>query len=145
MKRVLSFVWLLCSLSFIGNSESVEMLVNKLNDVKEGEIGRALLDNNFEDGSMNPWSDASSGYVAWQVEETSRPFEANSSAPSNSASTRHLRVNRVAITGTVESGLSVLKSIAFTALPGDQISFDFWIRSKRLEANNLEVNCLIPI
>lgn len=105
-------------------------------EAKDPKLVRTLLDNDFESGSTNPWFDESPGYVNWRVESLDSPSEANSPAPAPVAGTNYLRATRNA---DLLSGLAVLKSPVFTANPGDRISFDFWIRSKRPEGNNLEV------
>ena len=99
-------------------------------------LARTLLDNNFESGSASPWFDESPGNVNWRVEEFSLPSEVTSPAPKPAIGTSYLRVTRKA---DLSSGLGVFTSPVFTANPGDKVSFDFWIRSKRPEGNNLEV------
>ncbi|KAI9562416.1 hypothetical protein GHT06_013386 [Daphnia sinensis] len=100
------------------------------------KLVRTLLDNNFESGTLNPWYDESPGYVNWRVENLASPSEANSTAPKPTTGTQYVRATRNA---DLASGLAVLRSPTFTASPGDQVSFDFWIRSKRPEGNNLEL------
>lgn len=100
------------------------------------KLARTLLDNDFEGGSTNPWYDESPAYVNWRVENFASPLEVNSTAPQPSTGTNYLRATRNA---DLASGLAVLRSPVFTANPGDLVSFDFWIRSKRPEGNNLEV------
>lgn len=106
------------------------------NGVVDPILARNLLDNDFEGGSANPWFDQSSAYVNWRVEDYSSPTEKNSTAPPSSTGTKYLRATRNA---DLASGLAVLNSPILTANPGDKVSFDFWIRSKRPEGNNLEV------
>ncbi len=107
-----------------------------LNNVIDPKLARNLLDNDFEEGSTNPWYDESPAYVNWRVESFTSPSEVNSTAPRPSTGTNYLRATRNA---DLASGLAVLRSPVFSANPGDRVSFDFWIRSKRPEGNNLEV------
>lgn len=110
-----------------------------VNEVIDPKMARTLLDNDFESGSANPWYDQSPANVNWRVENVAAPSEANLSAPMPSVGTNYMRATRNA---DLASGLAVLTSPVFTANPGDQVSFDFWIRSKRPEGNNLEVYSL---
>lgn len=76
--------------------------------------------------SSSTWFDNSNGDMKWMVEETS-PIE---------GSTRHLRLNR----STTAFNVAVLKSAAFTAQPGDRITFDYWIQSEHPQFTNLQVS-----
>ncbi len=105
--------------------------------ITDPKLARTLLDNDFESGSANPWFDESPAYVNWRVEDVASPTERNSSVPPPPTGTKYMRATRNA---DLLSGLAVLRSPVFTANPGDRVSFDFWIRSKRPEGNNLEVN-----
>ncbi|KZS19005.1 Seizure 6-like protein [Daphnia magna] len=100
------------------------------------KLVRTLLDNNFESGTLSPWYDESPGYVNWRVENLASPSEANSTAPKPATGSQYVRATRNA---DLASGLAILRSPTFTASPGDRVSFDFWIRSKRPEGNNLEL------
>lgn len=79
------------------------------------KLVRALLDNNFESGSLNPWYDESPGYVNWRVENFSTPSERNSTAPQPITGTQYVRATRNV---DLASGLAVLRSPTFTASPG---------------------------
>lgn len=105
--------------------------------ITDPKLARTLLDKDFESGSANPWFDESPAYVNWRVEDVASPTERNSSVPPPSTGTKYMRATRNA---DLSSGLAILRSPVFTASPGDRVSFDFWIRSKRPEGNNLEVN-----
>lgn len=100
------------------------------------KLARAVLSNNFESGSANPWYDESPGFVNWRVEDFVSPTEENSPTPRPPTGTKYMRATR---NTDLSSGLAVLRSPLFTANPGDRVSFDFWIRSKRSESNDLEV------
>ena len=114
----------------------LESRTNQEVKLLDPKAARAAVDNDFETGSASPWFDESPGYVNWRVEDHSKPMEVNSPAPQPMTGTKYLRATRNA---DLLSGLAVLKSPVFTASPGDRVSFDFWIRSKRPEGNNLEV------
>ncbi|EFX85342.1 hypothetical protein DAPPUDRAFT_237901 [Daphnia pulex] len=96
---------------------------------------RALLDNDFESGIEEPWYDSSPNTVHWVVEDFSSPAEGYSPpAPLNGA--KYLRATRDA---QRTAGQVILRTVTFTALPGDEISFDFWIRSRYTGANALDL------
>jgi len=101
---------------------------------------RNLLDRDFESGSMSPWYDESPAYVTWRVEDVTTPSEADYPAPRPLNGTKYARATRNA---NLQSGLAVLRSPLFTAMPGDTVTFDFWIRSKRPEGNTLELVWLV--
>ncbi len=94
----------------------------------------AALINNFENGRLGPWYDDSPGNVNWRIENYPASFD--SLAPIPSSGVRYLRASRFP---NRLSGLAVLRSEPFLASPGDRVSFKFWMRSRRIEANNLEV------
>ncbi|KAI9561203.1 hypothetical protein GHT06_012159 [Daphnia sinensis] len=87
-------------------------------------------------GSEAPWSDVSPSTVHWAVEDLNTPFEASYPAPAPSAGTKYLRAIR---NDQLTAGLAILRTETFTAYPGDEISFKFWIRSKYTGGNTLEL------
>uniref|UniRef100_A0A0P6E8I6 CUB domain-containing protein n=1 Tax=Daphnia magna TaxID=35525 RepID=A0A0P6E8I6_9CRUS len=97
---------------------------------------RSLLDNDFESGFEEPWYDSSPSTVHWVVEDFYTPFEVSYAAPKPSAGTKYLRAVR---NDQLVSGLLILRTLTFTALPGDEIAFNFWIRSKYTGGNTLEL------
>jgi hypothetical protein len=98
---------------------------------------RVLLNNDFESGTADPWYDSSPATVHWVVEDLSSPTE-NYSPPIPLIGTKYLRATRDA---QLSPGQLILRTVTFTAIPGDEISFNFWIRSKYTGGNTLEVTC----
>lgn len=96
---------------------------------------RNLLNNDFESGNEDPWYDSSASSVQWVVEDFTTPTEAYP-PPTLSAGSKYLRAVRDA---QLSPGLLVLCTVTFTASPGDEISFNFWIRSKYTGGNTLQV------
>lgn len=96
---------------------------------------RSLLNNDFENGIEDPWYDSSPNTVHWVVEDFSSPT-ASYTPPAPLKGTKYLRATR---DEQLTPGLLILRTVVFTALPGDVISFDFWIRSKYTGGNTLEV------
>jgi hypothetical protein len=99
-------------------------------------LARSFVSNDFEGGTMSPWFDQSPARVNWKIEQLTSPAEVDSPAPRPPNGTQFLRATRNA---DLASGLAVLRSPVFTALPGDKVRFTFWIRSRQPQANNLEV------
>lgn len=97
---------------------------------------RSLLDNDFENGFEDPWYDSSPSNVHWVIEDFNNPFEVNYPAPTPSIGTKYLRAIR---NEQLSPGLLILRTVTFTALPGDEISLNFWIRSKYTGGNTLDV------
>jgi hypothetical protein len=97
---------------------------------------RALLNNDFESGFEEPWYDSSPSTVHWIVEDFSLQSELNNPVPAPSAGSKYLRAIR---NEQLSSGLLILRTVTFTALPGDEISFNFWIRSRYTGGNTLDV------
>ncbi len=106
------------------------------NSILNPKQGRLILDNDFEEGSFNSWYDESTGRVYWDVEDFYQPFEVNQPAPKPTSGTKYLRARRNA---NLDSGSIFFTSEDFTAYPGDQVSFKFWIRSYFRENNELQV------
>ncbi|XP_046656473.1 uncharacterized protein LOC124349713 isoform X3 [Daphnia pulicaria] len=98
---------------------------------------RILLSNNFESGSADPWYDNSTpSSVYWNVEDFSSPTEVNYPPPTPLSGTKYLRSTR---NSQLSAGLVILRTVTFTAFPGDTMTFDFWIRSRYASGNALEV------
>jgi hypothetical protein len=98
-------------------------------------LARVLLNNDFESGNSEPWYDSSPNTAHWIVENYSYPTENYQPSPPSSG-TKYLRAVR---DSNLTPGLLTLRSAEFTAFPGDEISFHFWIRSKYTGGNTLEV------
>lgn len=109
--------------------------INPLSEI-DSKTARILLSNDFESGSSDPWYDNSPSTAHWFIEDFSEQSELNNPAPSPVSGKKYLRAIRDA---QLASGLLILRTATFTALPGDQFSFQFWIRSRFTEGNNLEV------
>jgi hypothetical protein len=97
---------------------------------------RVLLNNDFESGIEEPWYDSSPSNVHWTIEDFSAQSEPSNLAPVPSSGTKYLRATR---NEQLSSGLLILRTVTFTAFPGDKISFNFWIRSRYTGGNTLEV------
>lgn len=110
--------------------------------IQPAVVTRSLVDNDFENGAVNPWLDESIGNVKWRVENYSSPSENGFPAPPLASGSSYLRATRNA---DLSSGLAVLSSPVVTVNPGDSISFDFWIQSKLPQGNSLEVLLLLPV
>ena len=102
---------------------------------------RSLLTNDFESGTEDPWYDSSPSTVHWVIEDYSTPTE-NYPAPTPLSGNKYLRATRDA---NRTPGQLILRTVTFTAFPGDEISFDFWIRSRYTGGNALEVNLTVLI
>ena len=124
-------------LSF-GNAKSLDYLNYILFD---STTVRVILEQDFESGTLSPWYDESSGAVYWHIEDHISPAEPNLPAPSQTSGKKYLRATRNP--EQLESGLVIFRSPKFTAAPGDRVTFDFWIRSRRTQGNTLDVNKFI--
>ena len=100
------------------------------------QLARVLLSNDFESGTADPWYDSSPSTAHWVVEDFTSPAEADYPPPTLTTGTKYLRATRNA---QLSSGLLILRTLTFTAFPGDQVSFRFWIRSKYTGGNTLDV------
>lgn len=108
-------------------------------DIKT-KLTRTSVNNDFESGSPDPWIDTSPTSVYWNVEDFSTPTEVNYPPPTPSMGTKYLRATR---DSQLAPGLLILRTVTFTAFPGDAISFKFWIRSKYTGGNTLDVWLII--
>lgn len=98
---------------------------------------RALIDKDFEDGRISPWFDDSPNDLHWLIETYSTPFEPTYPVPEPFSGVKYMRVQRDP--NNLLSGRVVLCSPIIDAYPGDQLGFDFWIRSRLAQTNNLLV------
>ena len=113
-----------------------ELNVNSRPELRDPQEVRMLISSNdFEDDRMSPWYDQSSGQVRWDIEDYTNPSQNDIQAPKPGAGTKYLR----GIRSQLVEGTAVLRSEPFTASPGDQISFSFWIQSRRTGVNNIAV------
>ena len=97
-------------------------------------INGNLVDQDFENGKLGPyWSDDSQGVVHWTVNDEANIFEPKLKNWSGR------KCAKVAGRVPSEFNPAVLRSPKFQAVPGDQISFAFWIRSRYPRGNNLQV------
>ncbi|KAK4015851.1 hypothetical protein OUZ56_030823 [Daphnia magna] len=108
-------------------------------DIKT-KLTRTSVNNDFESGSPDPWIDTSPTSVYWNVEDFSTPTEVNYPPPTPSMGTKYLRATR---DSQLAPGLLILRTVTFTAFPGDAISFKFWIRSKYTGGNTLDLVLVI--
>lgn len=96
-----------------------------------------FLSNNFEGGSIIPWVEVSLTDINWRVEDYNSPAEPNYQPPFPLDGTKYLRITRNS--SNLLDGRTILRSPEFTAYPGDEVVFAYWIRSFRTEGNDLEV------
>jgi len=97
-------------------------------------LARFLLSSDFESGSMSPWFDQSPSSVNWRVERSNPILIRTVPQPANGVTFLNLTRN-----ANNDAGLAILKSPIFTALPGDQVNFTFWIRSRHPLGNSLQL------
>lgn len=97
------------------------------------------LNNDFESGYEDPWYDSSPSTVHWVVEDVAAPTEGYA-PPTLSAGSKYLRAVRDA---QFSSGLLVLRTVTYTASPGDEISIHFWIRSRYTGGNTLQLSLVV--
>ena len=104
--------------------------------VKQSE--RLILNSDFEEGIFSPFYDNSPSSVKWTIEDYNVPFNPlDLSPPEPVNGTKYLRAIR---NSQLDAGLAILRTeTTLMAFPGDRISFSFWIRSRRTQANDLEV------
>ncbi|XP_057373359.1 uncharacterized protein LOC130694302 [Daphnia carinata] len=100
------------------------------------KLTRTSVTNDFESGSPDPWIDTSPTSVYWNVEDFSIPAEVDYPPPTPSIGTKYLRATR---DSQLTPGLLVLRTATFAAIPGDSITFKFWIRSKYTGGNTLDL------
>lgn len=108
--------------------------IHQLMEINPLEAG-VLLSNDFESGYEDPWYDSSPSTTHWVIEDYGSPTE-NYSPPTPLNGTKYLRATRYA---GLSAGFLILRTTMFTALPGDEISFNFWIHSKYTGGNTLDV------
>ncbi|EFX83115.1 hypothetical protein DAPPUDRAFT_316109 [Daphnia pulex] len=132
MQFLLVLVTVAVSLSKQDEQEKVFILSLEI----DPQSARILLNNDFESGSADPWYDSSPSTVHWDVEDFTMPSEVNYPPAIPLSGTKYLRATRDA---QLSPGFVILRTVEFMALPGDRITFKFWIRSKYTFGNTLEL------
>jgi hypothetical protein len=134
------FILAICiAICWTGRVPDVKVPIHRPSSEVDPLTARSLLNNDFESGVADPWYDSSpSNTVYWGVEDLSSPTE-NYLPPTPLSGTKYLRATRDALQNP---GQLILRTLTFTAFPGDEISFNFWIRSKYTGGNVLEVYIL---
>jgi len=111
--------------------------------VASSNCASSLVDVDFEDGSVGDgWFDESrQDLVQWRVFNKSS-WSLNVDHSINNAQAPNPSSNYLQLIRTSFGAFAVaeLRSVSFTASPGDRIEFSFWIQSKFPQFNNLEVN-----
>jgi len=111
----------------------------KLNVITSA-VQELSINQNFENGSIQPWQDFSEEGTQWVIE--------NISSWSNEHTKNHLGLPPME-SGThylwlkqdLETfGIGILSSNTFLANPGDEIKFSFWIHSSYKYFNNLQAS-----
>ena len=92
-----------------------------------------LIDQDFEDGNLGSWTDDSQGIAHWTAKDPAILFEHRSVNWSSSSQFAWV------FGAHVDFNPAVLRSPEFQAVPDDQVSFSFWVRSRFPKGNNLQV------
>lgn len=110
--------------------------------IKVGSKELSELDNDFEDGTLQPWIEESQTSIRWQVGNQASSWEPNNPAPQPLNGKNYLRVDRRGASSSF--GVAILRSPTFKLLSGSEthVSFSFWIRSKWPAFTNLEVHTI---
>lgn len=99
-----------------------------------------ILDNDFENGTIEPWVDFSQDGTRWNIRNaTTFENEVDTNyqpPPSLNGGTNFLQINPNKMN---TFGLGELRITEILAMPGDQLKFSYWIRSRYSWLNNLQV------
>lgn len=139
-----SFLFPLCFFLVMVVEASAKHICD-LNECKQADPKYDMhfsYDNDFEDGTLDPWVEKSKHGVEWKVENKTSPWEPGNVAPPPLSGSNYLRVDRGS---TLSFGVAVLRSETFKLAPNEYatFSFDFWIRSKWPQFTNLEVKKIL--
>lgn len=104
-------------------------------------IQQPELDQNFENGTMEPWVDCSENGTQWVIQKMSTAWgnEISKSRiipPPLESGTHYLWLKQ----DFEIFGFGVLSSPKFLAYPGDELQFSFWIHSSFECFNNLQAS-----
>lgn len=112
--------------------------LNALDNLQPNQI---LFDNDFEEGSIEPWVDMSQDGTQWVIRNSNQWKQGGSSIqpqPSIKDGKYFLQLDNTDV--NVVFGIGKLSTTTFTAYPGDQIQFSYWIASKHSHFNTIQVN-----
>lgn len=95
------------------------------------------LDNDFENGTIEPWIDLSEGGTRWVLGfYTDQTIEIKPPPPANSGE-YFLWLEQSSFR---TFGIGLLSTPQFVAFPGDQLLFSYWIYAEFKEFNNIQVS-----
>ena len=128
-------LWLIAGLSSAVVSSQTD---NKIIDLS------LELDNNFENGELQPWVEESQASARWKIEDKSSPWDTKNPSPQPPNGQSYLRVHRGA---SLSFGVAILRSSTFKLFPNENydFSFSFWVRSKWPQFTNIEVQSFTVI
>ncbi len=145
------FVLLILSL-LTYTAESVakeEFSKYKVSSIKDVLVSRMIhpgIDIDFENGTIEPWSDCSEFGTHWVIENNSsstnglRTSQQSPPAPPNNG--RYFLLLKHELNAF---GIGQLNSPTFLAHPGDRVAFSYWLKSTYRYFNNIEVSCRCTI
>ena len=110
-------------------------------DASVPAVNHQDVDNNFENGTISPWTDCSEDGARWVIENHSSWMNGNGRSqlqtvpqPPNNGKYFILLKHDLKI-----FGIGILSSPYFIAYPGDEITFSYWLHSTYRHFNNIEV------
>ena len=104
------------------------------------------IDIDFENGTIEPWSDFSEVGTHWIIENnSSSTIEMRTSQQSPPAPPNNGRYFLFLKHELNAFGIGQLNSPTFLAQPGDRIAFSYWLKSTYRHFNNIEVSNLFTI
>jgi len=115
---------------------------SSMKDEPVSQITHSGIDIDFENGTIEPWSDSSEFGTHWIIENNSsltnemrtQSQQSPPPPPNHGSSFLLLKHELNAF------GIGVLNSPTFLAHPGDIIAFSYWLKSTYRHFNNIEVS-----
>jgi len=118
--------------------------VSLMREARVSAISHQDVDNDFENGTIAPWTDSSEDGTQWMIENSffwtngdgrSQMQVVPPPPPPNNG--KYYALLKHDLTKTF--GVGILSSPNFVAYPGDEVTFSYWLQSPFRHFNNIEV------
>jgi len=120
--------------------------VSLMKDALVSQLKHQSIYIDFENGTIEPWSDSSEVGTHWTIETNSSWTDemrtSQQSPPSPPNNGKYFLLLKHELNAF---GIGQLNSPTFLAHPGDRVAFSYWLKSKYRHFNNIEVSDLFNI
>lgn len=137
---VLPLLWIFLPAALSQRNRESFQRVSLMKEAHVPAISNQDVDNNFENGTIAPWTECSEDGSRWIIENYSSltnemiKSQQQQPPPPNNGNFFIWLKHELKI-----YGIGILSSPYFIAYPGDEITFSYWLCSPYRHFNNIEV------